>query len=68
MDGITEEELCHQQLTRLRADFERAAKPWVDRLASIYARKVPTYLVLRAPDGTITIVDDGRASNPTKGV
>lgn len=52
-EDMSEEEFCRQQLTRLRADFERAAKPWVDRLASIYARKVPTYLVVRAPDGSL---------------
>lgn len=56
MDGITEEEFCHQQLTRLRADYERAAKQWIDRLVQIRMSKPPRYLVVRNPDGSLRIV------------
>ncbi len=52
---MNEEEFCHQQLARLRADYERAAKPWIDRLARIQAYKRPVYVVLRAPDGSLHI-------------
>lgn len=54
-EPMSEEEFCHQQLTRLRADYERAAKPWVDRLVQIQMSKRPVYLVLRAPDGSMHI-------------
>lgn len=49
---MSEEEICHQQLTRLRADYERAAKPWINRLVRIAATKVPRYVVLMPRPGS----------------
>jgi hypothetical protein len=49
---MNEEEFCQQQRTRLRADYERAARPWIDRLTRIAATKAPRYFVLLPRPGS----------------
>lgn len=63
-EPMSEEEFCHQQLTRLRADYERAARPWIDRLRRIAATKVPRYVVLVPRPGSAADIALGDRIKP----
>lgn len=45
----SEEQFCHQMLAKLRMDYERAAKPYVDRLARIKSMEIPPIFVMCPP-------------------
>lgn len=68
MSQMTEEEYCHWALAKLRSDYERAAAPYLDRLARIKARQRPVYLVrsdLIVPAGfSGALASTGQAENP----
>lgn len=42
-EDMTEAELCHFHLHRLRQQYERDTKPWIDRLVQLKQREVPIY-------------------------
>jgi len=63
-EPMSEEEFCHQQLTQLRADYERAAKPWIDRLVRIAATKAPRYVVLMPSPGSAAVIALGDRIKP----
>lgn len=45
----SEEQFCHQMLAKLRMDYDRAAKPYVDRLARIKSMEMPPIFVMCPP-------------------
>jgi hypothetical protein len=40
-----EERYCLEALHVLRMEYEKAAKPYVDRLVSIHSLRTPTYVI-----------------------
>lgn len=46
----TEEDVCHFHLHMLRQQYERDAKPWIDRLVNIKRMSVPSYVVSLPPN------------------
>lgn len=51
----TEEEICRFHLNMLRAQYERDAKRWIDRLVQIRQMEIPRYLVLPSEIGAIGV-------------
>jgi hypothetical protein len=46
----TEEDVCYFHLHMLRQQYEREAKPWIDRLVKIERMSVPSYVVSFPPN------------------
>lgn len=49
-EQCTEEDVCHFHLHMLRKQYERDAKPWIDRLANIKRMEIPSFVVSLPPN------------------
>lgn len=51
MSTLDEDEMqLRQILARLKADYDKAAKPYIDRLVAIYAMRPPRPIVINERD------------------
>jgi hypothetical protein len=50
----TEEDVCYFHLHMLRQQYEREAKPWIDRLVKIERMSVPSYVVSFPPNSVLS--------------
>jgi hypothetical protein len=44
-DQSAEERYCHEAIRALQLSFNKAAKPYIDRLVSIRSLRTPTYVI-----------------------